>query len=375
MRWWLGALLCLATPLRATAGPHSIGWGVEPPQAAQKKAAPARFAPFVGTLEEARAHASERNVPLVVCPVLDGEEASDRFAGAVPSDPAYAAALANAVVLIANAGEHPKKQIEELVDGKKSAREVCSVFLTPSCADHQLNWDPVFFAYNEKGELRCPQMIVVLPDGKVARRLAPGDVPKPGQVSSALAALVEKLGPGLTAEGLATVKAALAAAQAALERGAPADAWRAWAEVLAVTQTSRQAEAARTGQAQALTEIAARRDAALALLEGERVVDGYEALVALAASCKGLPNEKELAKLVSQAETKPATRDVIAAHKKTLAAEALWKEIGELEAQNQRRKAEAKVRLLIRKYWDTEAGKRARKAYPEIAKDEDARGG
>ena len=57
--------------------------------------------------------------------------------------------------------------------------------------------------------------------------------------------------------------------------------------------------------------------------------------------CKGLPNEKELAKLVAQAESAPATRDVIAAHKKKLAADALWKEVGELEAQNQKKKAEA----------------------------------
>lgn len=356
------------------AAAHCIGRNAVAPEPLQKKAPPPRFAPFVGSLDDARRHATERNVALVVCAVLAGEEASERFAQTVPQDPAYAAALAGALVIVANAGEHPAKKLEELVDGKKVVRDVCSAFFTPTCADHQKLWDPTFFAFQEQGELRCPQMIVVAPDGQVAKRLAPGDVPKPSQVTTALGAIAEKFGPGLSEQEFATVQRALVDAEAATNRGAHADAWRACALVVSIAPKAPQAEVARKGQATALGELAVRRDAALERLAGDRPTDGYDELVALVEDCKGLPNEKELAKLVADAEAKPTLRDVIAAHKKHLAAEALWKEIGELEAANQKRKAEAKIRLLVRKYWDTEAGKRARKQYPEIAADEDAKG-
>ncbi|MCC6406645.1 MAG: hypothetical protein IT453_05745 [Planctomycetes bacterium] len=375
MRRGLVGLVCAVALLSAAASGHnSIGWNAPTPKA-QKKAVAARFAPFVGTLEEARKEAAERNVPLVVFAVLVEEEASERFAKTLPADPAVATALDGTVLVIANAGEHPARKLEETVDGKKTSRDVCSVFLTPTCADHQRNWDPVFFAFNEDGALRCPQVMLVAPDGKVSRRLMPGDVPKPSQIASAVAGVREKLGAGLSREELDTVKAAQAAARKAIERDDHPEAWRAWSAVIAVNPATKYAEEARAGAAQALAGIATERDAALELVKGDQVLVGYAQLVSLAERCKGLPNEKELAKAVAQAESLPTKRDVIAAYKKGLAAEALWKEFEELSAANQKRKAETKLRLLIRKYWDTEAGKRARKAYPEIAADEDSKGG
>jgi hypothetical protein len=376
MRRWLRVLwvwLVCANGLLASA--HSIDWNATAPGAAQKKAETPRFDPFVGTLEDARKEAVARNVPLVICAVLAEEEASQRFANTVPNDPAIAAVLQRTVLLVANPGEHPTKKLEETVDGKPRARDVCSVFFTPTCADHQKLFDPVYLAYNENGDLRCPQVILVAPDGKVARRIAPGDVPKATDLADAVAVLVKKIGPGLTREELATVIAALANARKCADGGEEAEAWRACASVLAIAAETKYGEEARAGQARALEALASKRDGALAALAGPTPLDGWEALTALAAKCKGLPNEKELAKLIEKAESAPATRDVIAARKKSLAADTIWQEIGELQAKNQKKKAEAKIRLLIRKYWDTDAGKRARKTYPEIAADEDKKGG
>ncbi len=375
---WTVGLMLSCVSLGAAGSPRvgeSSELSVQAPQALAKKTPPTKLEPFLGTLEEAQKEATERNVPLVIFAVMESEEANDRFAKNVPHDVAIAGALDGTVLVIANAGKHEAKKVEEIVNGKRVAHEVCSVFGTPTCVDHQRNWDPVFLAYNVKGELQCPVVMLVGPDKKVAKRLAAGDVPKAASITSALNALREKIGPGLSHVELTVVKQKLAEAQKSIDAGDAAGAWRSFAAVIAVNDKVRFADEARAGEAKALESLNAQRDDANAKLASDKPEIGYEALLDLATRCKGLPNEKELAKLIQQAETAPATKAAIAQWKREKAALDLWNEMKSLEAAKQAAKAEAKIRQILRKFADTAIGARTKREYPDIAKDEETKGG
>lgn len=357
-----------------SAAGESIGRAARVPQERGKKSAPARLEPFLGTLEDARKEAKERNVPVVVFVVLDGEPQNREFSERIVPDPEVAAVCTQTVVLLSNNGEHPSKQVEEVVDGKKTTREVCSVFGVPKCDDHRRLWDPVFLAWNDKGELKCPQVIVVAPDGQLKKRVRPGEVPSVQNVTTAVDAVKTEAGPGLTREQLALVKARLADGARQIDSD-PADAWRSFQVVLATNDKVSWAAQAREGQAKALELLGAEREAAAARIADGGVVAGYGALVMLAERCKGLPIEKDLKKQIDKVESDKATKEVIAKYKRELAAEALWTEARELESQGQDKKAETRIRTLLRKFGDTPAGERARKTWPDIAKDEDAKRG
>ena len=78
--------------------------------------------------------------------------------------------------------------------------------------------------------------------------------------------------------------------------------------------------------------------------------EGHRRLVGLVPQCSGTPLEKELARAIAGWERDKRTKDEIAALKREIEAEELWREAQALASEDETRKAEAKVRLLLRKY-------------------------
>ena len=115
------------------------------------------------------------------------------------------------------------------------------------------------------------------------------------------------------------------------------------------------------------------KDEGLEWLKSGRGVDGYKRLLELQATSNGTPLERELPKLITAAEGDKDAKDAIAAYKRELEADALWREAQKLFADKQAKPGEAKVRLLIRKYGATPAGKLAREKYAAWAAEEDAK--
>ncbi|MDP6385908.1 MAG: hypothetical protein QGI93_06890, partial [Planctomycetota bacterium] len=64
---------------------------------------------FHGKLSEAQAEAKERNIPLIVCCVLEGEEASGRFQEALSEDDSLSSLGAEVILVLANNGDHEQK--------------------------------------------------------------------------------------------------------------------------------------------------------------------------------------------------------------------------------------------------------------------------
>jgi hypothetical protein len=192
-------------------------------------------------------------------------------------------------------------------------------------------------------------------------------------ISASVGAARKKLGEGLTESQLVEVRALLQRATKRAEAGEWGTSYVACAGVLAITQQTKQAEAARVQQKLALSTLEKQRDEGLEWLKAGKAVDGYKRLLAVQAQSPGTPLEKDLPKLVKAAEGAKESKDAIAAYKRELEADALWREAEALYSEQGEKKAEPKVRVLLRKYSDTPAGKVARERYPQWAAEEDAK--
>lgn len=373
-RGFSGALLALACAAPGVAA-----------QTKKNPSAPA-FQAFNGTLDEAFARAAERNVPVVLVAIVENEggkadEDITKFRNQVTTDAKLAEAFLLALPIVACNQSHALAEIEVEEGGRKLKRQVCSIYRTESCAWHQKQFDAMYREYNVEGELKSPSVLVVLPDRTIQARWQTGSAEGlAGGIQSAVAAANKKLGEGLTEAQLLEVRELLLR----VGKRANAQDWGAsyvaGAGVLAITQRTAQAEAARTAQALALTALERQRDEGLEWLKQGRAVDGYKRLLELASSCTGTPLEKELPKLLKAAESAKESKDAIAAYRRELEADELWRDVEALVAEKHGKqddklvkKAEPKIRSLCRKYADTAAGKRARERYPALAAEEDAK--
>jgi hypothetical protein len=367
-----GAVLSVIAALAVEVFPPAPGPPRARAPAAQASKAPARLEPFSGRLEPALALAKERNVPVLIIAILEGEAQNDETRTKVLVDPALVAASPWTVTLVSNNGTHPQKSVEVLVNGKTEKRSVCSAYGTPSCNEHRVHWDEIYNAYNENGELRCPQALVVMPDGKIFQRISPGDVPPVAKVVEAIEAARKSLGPGITDAQLAELKADVERARGLQKVGNHGAAWKAWNASLEILATGGRADEARRELAVCLAALQTARDKALAALQGPKPAEGYAQLVALREACEGIPLALEIARLIKDAESDPRTKGAIATYKREQAAEALWLEAMKLLDDKKEKPAERKVRQLLKKFRDTPAGERAAQRWPDWAREEAA---
>lgn len=352
---------------------------------AKKNAPAAGFQAFNGTLDEAFARASERNVPLVLVAIVESEggkadEDITKFRAQVLTDAKLADVFLLALPIVACNQSHAPIEVEVDEGGRKVKRPVCSLYRTEGCTWHQKQFDALYREYNVEGELKSPSVLVVLPDRTIQARWQTGSADGlVGGIQSAVAAARAKLGEGLTEVQLVEVRELLLRTRKRADAADWGASYVAGSSVLAITQQTKQAEEARAAQKLALTELERQRDEGLEWLKQGRAIDGYKRLLALASACLGTPLEKELPKLLKAAESAKESKDAIAAYKRELEADELWREVEALLAQKHDKKgeldkkAELKIRSLCRKYGDTATGARIRERYPALAADEDSK--
>lgn len=356
----------------------------KPPKEKDKKEPPKKEAvkapeskPFLGTYEQAKTLAKERNVPLLVHIVLEGEQANDDYRNKVLPDKELLAASANAVVVVANNGTHAKKAVEETeADGTKTRKEVCALYGTPTCGAHQRCWDDLYRELHEAdGSMRCPQTLVIAPGGEVALRVNTGNPPAPDELIGALQEVVAKAGPGLSEAQLAEVKKLIEEGAALADARSWPDAQRAWTRLLAIAPKGPWAEHANAALPAVQKGLAAELERLAALLVPGKAAEGYRQLVAYQKACAGLAIEKEIAVRLKKAETDKATKDEIAAWKLEVEASAILSDAQKAADSGDERKAQRTVRKLFAKRFSaTAAAETARKLWPEIAAEEDAKG-
>lgn len=349
-------------------------------QSKGKKAAPPEIVPWSGTYEDALQRAFDRNVPLIVFAIVETEDEAPhedvaRFRDEIFTRPELARIGDRLVVAVGANRAHELRTIEVEAEpgGARTKKQICSVYRTEGCAWHQKLFDSIYREHNVEGELRSPATIVIAPDRKVVAKWADGQAPEWGEVVAKLVEQHGKFGDPLSESQWSELRGLLVRGKAEVERAQWGAAHATWSKVLAITSESRYADDARASRKLAIEGLTRARDEARARIAAGAVVEGYAKLLDLVPQCAGTALEKELAREIAALEKDKATKDAIAAYKREREAEALWEEARELGEGGEPRKAEAKLRILLRKYGETAAGKRAREAHPNLAAEEDAK--
>lgn len=342
------------------------------PLQAQKKppAETPQLAPHLGDLDSAKALAKERNVPVLIHMILDGEADNDSYRTKLLQDAELTRACAGAVVVVANNGTHGKKEIESKTATGVEKKKVCEAYpMFDSCGKHQQNWDALYGLYKEEsGDLRCPQAILLLPDGTQHERWHEGSVPATDDVRAALAEAVKLAGPGLSAEQLEQVKKLAADGRAADKSGDAVASWKAWSGVLALAPKGRWADEAVKGRDAAWTTVQQSVAALYAELAPGKVVAAIEKLQALAKEVAGTPLEKDIVQRIKKAEAQKELKDELAKARLEAEAGALLKEAETAADLGDDKKAEKAARkLFARKYRETGSARVGRERWPDLA--------
>ncbi|MBM3991245.1 MAG: hypothetical protein FJ298_09595 [Planctomycetes bacterium] len=363
---WKGTLALWLAPCLALAAASSFQ--------ARKPPVAKPVVPFQGSYDEARTRAAERNVPLLVFAFHEDPHAPHEDVQAYRKEifsRADLGALAPLlVIVVGGTGAHEASPLEVEVGGQKSTLALCSHYRSETCMAHQKLFDSIYKEHNVEGELKSPATLLLGPDRAVIENWSTGSAASWDEVLAAIKLAQSKAGEGLTEAAFAEVRALLARASSELDKGQFGAAWATYAKVLGITTKTKFAQTAREGEARARASIEDVRKAARESFAAGAHVDAYRELDALRVALLGTPLEKELVRELRAMETHKDAKVAIAAWKREQEAEQLWSAAQALAA-TQPKQAEAKVRTLLRKFADTQAGARARARYPQWAADED----
>ncbi|MDP6938909.1 MAG: hypothetical protein QF848_08755 [Planctomycetota bacterium] len=329
---------------------------------------------FHGKLSEAQAEAKERNVPLVVCCVLEGEEASVRLQEALSEDKVFAGLTAGAILLVANNGDHDQKEIRARdADGKRIKKSVCSVFGTDDCDAHKGHWDTVYKDYvmPDGGEWKLPDIYLIRPNGKLEKRFLGGSYNDSGGAPSisAVAREVETfkkvIGPGVRPEDLPELRREATMAQAMTRAKLWADSWRAWANVSGLALGGPHAEAAKSGMELALKEMKLSLETQSKRLVPATLEDAYRRIRAM--DFDDSPIEREVGKVLRAARRDPQLKPRLAEIDLILEAEGLLKDIEEaLQAKNKGLAKRLLRKLVSKELSHTPAAEQAKERYRDL---------
>jgi len=357
-------------PLRPVALLCALAFSTAGVEAAAAQRGKTTLEPFLGGFAAAKQEALERNVPLVMHIILEGEPENDTHRDTVLHHAGLNASCARAVVLVANNGEHALKTVTEVIEGERVESQVCSSYpWFRNCGQHRAPWDDLYIAYHdEAGDLSCPQTILLAPDGSKSWRKNDANPADPGVVLKMLQRAQKAAGPGLLAEELIAIRRLKRDALQTTTGRLWGDAWRSWAGVLEITEAGHFAELARSGQ----TELEESMRARVAEIEPELVpgsaAAAYGKLHELRAEWLETPGEKLASQRMRSAERDPELRDEIRAwQREREARELLDLAVERATAKDEKGLKRALRKLFARKFDGTEAQGLAREQFPEHA--------
>lgn len=343
------------------------------PSATPTSGAPARgsdrLTPHTGDLESAQKLALERNTPLLIHIILEGEDQNDAYRDGILPNRDLIQLSAHCVVVIGNNGDHEQTTITEKVDGETRKRRACSVYrMFENCAQHRECWDPIYHAYQEEsGELNCPQTILLTPLGKIAWRHNINDPPSAGEVIKALKDAQKKAGKSLTADGLRSVKGYFVAAANAAKALDWPKVWQRNQLILELIEGGVWGEGATSAQADALKKM---RDSLASMEESfqpGQVAEAWRALMTFEAATQDTPIAREVAALKKKITRNKDLKEELRAIQTELAAEELEAQAEALlRSDEERRAMKLFKKILGKKYAATRTAERVRQRFGEI---------
>ncbi len=229
------------------------------------------------TVDQGLQDARNRNAPVLVSFIQDGEEANDRMVNGIHKSDEVVKLTRRFVCFIANSGNHEQTG-QKQPDG--SMKQVCQKFGSVSCAEHRAVESWAFKQYTQ-GEVKTPQHLFCDPTGKVLENII--DVPDVSGFTEALENTLRAAGPGLSTEEYRKFSDALGAADRAAKLGRFAEAIKGYKGITTAKnlQKAALAERAKEGLKQveesgkqtlaAVDEATTRKDWVPAVVELERL--------------------------------------------------------------------------------------------------------
>jgi hypothetical protein len=190
----------------ALPGWHSLRAQRQKPAARAPAPPPGAVAWWNGTFPDAKTRARERNCPIVVMALQDGEEASERWFQAMPVLPELGKLLEGTVpVVTCPEAAHATRT--------ENNTTVCSRLGAIPCDRHHQLAVETFELLKENDSVKTPQFMVLDPDGKVLERIH--EVPGVQAYADALKKAGKQLGPSYSVAEHARIRQLVASAQGA----------------------------------------------------------------------------------------------------------------------------------------------------------------
>lgn len=331
---------------------------------------PTRVVPFAGTIAQAQRAALERNVPILLIAMVDGEPQNDEQRNMVLGSGDLLEARDRFLLVLCNNGSHDRVATEVAIDeeGEPIVQELCKHVLTPTCKQHQEAMDEAFNTWHDNGNFGCPHVLVLHPDGTVIKRHVTQDPIGIKTIMKSLAKATEELGPGLGIDELRQVRLGLDKGRIALKAKEFGEAHGHYGAVLAITGAPLYADPATQGQEDAVAGMEAYRDGAVASLEAGDVRAGWTRLRKLERDWSETEYAKGLKRLASAWKKDKRTKEAIAALEHEFEADDLLDEAQRLLDEDQRKRAESKLKIILRKYEGTPAAELVKERFPELVR-------
>lgn len=327
------------------------------------------LSPHLGDLESAQKEARERNAPLLIHIILEGEEQNDEYRSGILPEKELIKLSEGCVVIIGNNGDHPQTTITEKVGGESRKRTACSVYrMFENCAQHRANWDPIYRIYqDDNGELGCPQTILHAPDGEIAWRHNVRNPPAASEIAKAIKSAQKKYGKSLTADELRTVKGHHVAATNAAKAEDWPKVWERCQEILDISELGVWAESAKSSRANALKKMQENLEVIEESFVPGQVAEAWRAFTAFEAATRKTSLAREVALLKKRIGRNKEIKEELALIKAEMAAEALEAEAEALLRKDEERKAmKLFKKILGKRYAATETAKRVRERFPDL---------
>ncbi len=172
-----------------------------------------------GSFDAAIQEAKERNVPLFIALIQEGEEANERLVDDVFTNKNFVAITKNAVPVLANKGSHGSKS--QLIGGVK--KEVCRRMGGATCEQHQDLEARIFREFFVGEEALTPQVMVCRINLKLVERIV--DVAGPRAYADAVKKAKKLMGPGLDAAMFKVARGKITRGRNLIRMGQYRQAW------------------------------------------------------------------------------------------------------------------------------------------------------
>ena len=254
--------------------------------------------------------AKNRNVPLLIAVIQDGEEANERLVDGLFDDRKFVELTESTVPMICSRKRHGNRRQE--LDG--TVVSSCKRFGSVPCEVHVSHERDMYGTFFGGESLKTPQIMAVLPDQTVVDRVI--DVGGFGQYQAIVRAAQKKLGVGMSRIEYKKADSALRDGRRALAQKRYVDAWNAVKDLAKLPKNSDIGKGARRIVSEALAEADRMIEAASAAFEAKDFWTVFETTEKIRDAYPGTPVAKRCVTLEKAAKKDRAGRKAAQAFKK-----------------------------------------------------------